>query len=558
MIDVRDNPPFYLFAGNPVLFEACSDNFLVSQGSYASFEFIVYDIDTNAGRTFKLKFAGKTLIFQTASQNLLDGLSFQVADPGQSFNSFASNLYQTLCENYEIQRYFYVTLGPVGVSQRKITLVARHRGSDSSVTISDIGVWGILSGNNIAGTNTVYRDYFSILCLLRDDQDNVIGEDRKPVDLSGSVRFDLSDYLLSKFSSWGQPRFEFPELEGNGLYRSWDYILKFRASFAECIGGTVKGLMPSRWYFALPGGLNRELLTALNAKGEDYFSVEENKKKFLSWHPVVKNSRSGIIEKLFFLFQDNSMNTKFRLMILVTFTDGFHKLIEGCPLTDIIPNTVLECKVGFDHLNLVNLWYGKTVSSWQVFLLNQDDEYLSETRVLYNDLRVFENEKAFFFRNSFSAYDTFRFLGKSDMTMDYDRISSLLVREERYSFYNATSKLFSAKESESCKANSGWISREVKNYLRELLLSTEAYETIGKELFPIVIKTAKVASFLKDGEYLYNLEIEYERAYQNSFFSFHTPESSANTLIIPDSITWDEIDLSFDDMEVTFDQEYRQ
>ncbi|MCX6240679.1 MAG: hypothetical protein NTX43_02590, partial [Bacteroidetes bacterium] len=115
-------------------------------------------------------------------------------------------------------------------------------------------------------------------------------------------------------------------------------------------------------------------------------------------------------------------------------------------------------------------------------------------------------------------------------------------------------KQFSAKETESCKANSGWISLGEKNCLRELLLSTEGYEQIGKELFQIVMKSAKVTPFLKDGEYLYNLEIEYERSYQNSFFSVHIPESSANAIILPQPLTWDNMEVSFDDMEITFDQ----
>jgi hypothetical protein len=120
--------------------------------------------------------------------------------------------------------------------------------------------------------------------------------------------------------------------------------------------------------------------------------------------------------------------------------------------------------------------------------------------------------------------------------------------------FNAPAKQFSAKETEICKANSGWISLEEKNCLRELLLSLEAYEQIGKELFQIVVKSAKITPFLKDGEYLYNLEIEYERSYQNSFFSVHVPESSANPVILPQPLTWDNMEVSFDDMEITFDQ----
>ena len=67
-------------------------------------------------------------------------------------------------------------------------------------------------------------------------------------------------------------------------------------------------------------------------------------------------------------------------------------------------------------------------------------------------------------------------------------------------------------------------------------------------------RLAKITPFLKDGEYLYSLEIEYERAYENSFFSVHVPESSANPVIPPEALTWDNMDVSFDNIEITFDQ----
>ena len=32
------------------------------------------------------------------------------------------------------------------------------------------------------------------------------------------------------------------------------------------------------------------------------------------------------------------------------------------------------------------------------------------------------------------------------------------------------------------------------------------------------------------------------------------PESSANTILLPEPLTWDNMEVSFDDMEITFDQ----
>jgi len=554
MIDITESPNFISFAGNPVIYEACSDNYLISLGSRSSFELVVSGIDTSVGHSFKLQFAGKTLVFQTASFTGFDGQLFEVGYLGQTFNDFANNIYQCFLENYDIQKYFTVTLDAPGTSSRKIHLQAKESGTDGSVVFTNVNVTGVGQGVNTPGTDDQYQDFFGILCLVRDSLNNPIGEDIKPADFVGCTKFDLSDYLWSKFAAWEIPRFEFPELSGNVKSHGSDYLLKYRVSFAESIAGNVKGLQSDGWKYALAGGLNHELLTSLNEKYLEYFSIAANKLKFLSWIPLTKYSRSGVMEKLFFLFQDNPTSVQYRLVVIVNFTDGSHKVINATPQVAFPAFSVLEFKVGFDHLDLVNAQPGKPVQSWEVFLMDSNDDYLSERRIYNHDTRVFENEKVFFYRNSFSAYDTFRFIGKSELNLEYERLIGTVTREEKYTFFNSPSKLFGAKETESCKANSGWITLEEKNCLRELLLSLEAYEQIGKELFQITVKSAKLTPFLKDGEYLYNLEIEYERSYQNSFFSVHVPESSANPVILPQPLTWDNMDISFDDMEISFDQ----
>ena len=64
MIDITESPSLISFAGNPVIFEACSSDYQVSLGDTASFEMIVSGIDTTEGHSFTLKFAGKTLVFK--------------------------------------------------------------------------------------------------------------------------------------------------------------------------------------------------------------------------------------------------------------------------------------------------------------------------------------------------------------------------------------------------------------------------------------------------------------------------------------------------------------
>jgi len=275
MIDITETPNLISFAGNPVIFEACSSDYLVSLGERSFFELVVSGIDTTTGYSFTLKFAGKTLVFKSAGITEFDGLLFEVAYYGQTFNDFANNINQCFLQNYDIQKSFEVTLGPVGTSQRKITLAAKESGSDYSVTLTNVGVSGIAQGTNTPGTDNVYRDFFSILCLIRDGYNYTIGEDLKPTDIMGGARFDISDYLRSKFAAWELTRFEFPELTGNIRVHGWDYLLKYHASFAESIAGHVKGLYSTGWKYALAGGLNHELLTCLNENYLEYCRVTQ-------------------------------------------------------------------------------------------------------------------------------------------------------------------------------------------------------------------------------------------------------------------------------------------
>jgi len=55
MIDITQTPDLISFAGNPVFFEACSDNYMITLGDRAYFELVVTGIDTTAGHAWILR-----------------------------------------------------------------------------------------------------------------------------------------------------------------------------------------------------------------------------------------------------------------------------------------------------------------------------------------------------------------------------------------------------------------------------------------------------------------------------------------------------------------------
>ena len=74
MIDITQTANLISFAGNPVIYEACSDNFLISLGDRAYFELVVSGIDATAGHTFSLHFSDKTFVFESADFTGFEGL----------------------------------------------------------------------------------------------------------------------------------------------------------------------------------------------------------------------------------------------------------------------------------------------------------------------------------------------------------------------------------------------------------------------------------------------------------------------------------------------------
>jgi hypothetical protein len=133
--------------------------------------------------------------------------------------------------------------------------------------------------------------------------------------------------------------------------------------------------------------------------------------------------------------------------------------------------------------------------------------------------KFYENERVFIFQNSYGkAYDVVRFTGKGSMDIDVDYSTSTSDTIGNYTSFNAPVSKFAASEVQKLKCNSGWISRETKDYLRELLLSKQVFEYKDKCLYPVVITNDKVKEFFTDDEHLYSIEIDYDRAYRDFFF----------------------------------------
>lgn len=225
-----------------------------------------------------------------------------------------------------------------------------------------------------------------------------------------------------------------------------------------------------------------------------------------------------MVEKLFYFLQIEKQSMSYALKCKIYFSIGDPQLVtfdSGSSST----STVLECKVGYTELNLGSYVGNYDVTAWEIWLENSDSEVISEVHRYELDKRSYEYERRFFFRNSFHTYDTLRLVGKKDTNLLFERSVGYTYPGTQLMFDSCPTRNFKNTEQQNFKDNTGWITGVWKDYMREFLLSTEAYEILGDRLVPIIIKNSKLTPFLKDGETLYNLEVEYDRAFTDEFYT---------------------------------------
>jgi hypothetical protein len=444
-------------------------------------------------------------------------LQYEKASESDTFSTWAEKIYNALAANYHLATGFEITLAAAEGASRAIRFDARDYGDRNIITYTAGDATGIAQATQSDGTEPELRENFGIVASLWQN-DVKEAEEIKPVDSTGRATFDLSDYLMSLIDA--DARFTWPEVSGTNTYQRSDYLLAYRVSLAEKYSGTVRKMTFGEEVHAIGGGLSRETLMRLNEDSEEFFGVAANKQKFLTWSPPLREIGTGIFQKLFFAFQDPTDDyTQWRPVCTVLFENGSVQTIYPAALASITPWSVVEIIVGYDHLGLGLLNPTSAVVRWHISLQNELYETISEVKAFQLDSDFYENERQFLFRNSFSAYDIVRFTGQMEMTAEFERQVGNRVITDEVTGINAPGRMFLNTETQNMKTSSGWIPLAEKKHLRDMLLSREVYEIIDGKLYPIVIKTSKAQQMLSDAVTLHSLEIEYERAYNDTFWS---------------------------------------
>ena len=517
MITVLQTPPDLSFCGNPSNFKVISDNFCSNVGMKTTFTLRITGAEGHEGQNLTFIFPDRNIVFTTSNTPDDSGYQIQTEGNGSHSEIFADNIFDCLVSNFEFSA-MYSVIKQYQPGTYDLWFEELVPGTTNEASVST----NIDSIRYLPATSAItpeYREGFCVMGGLWDSQLKQLALDLKPVDEAGMVWFDFSEYLtvLSEYNPG--PKFTYPFDPTSNVQLFNNYVLKYHAGFAERYSGIIRKIHFTDLLTVLPGGLNRETLVYYNLKNTDFFTLKGNQQSFMTWAPMDKMTGKTTPEKLFFYVGTNPGYNMALLLIKVFFTDG--TFADGpCSEIGIIANNVIECSIGYTQLDLGSIEPTKQISHWEMYLYSDGYGTISETRTFRLDQVEHETERVFMFQNSFGkAYDVVRFTGTGSTEIKIEASLSSSVTSDPATSFNAPSRRFDTTEGQLMKTNSGWVTREIKDWFRELLLSKEVYEYKDNLLYPVIIANESIKEHLIDDQYLYSLDLEYQRAYRDFFFS---------------------------------------
>lgn len=499
--------------GNQILFGLQTDNHYSSAGSKAALEFAFTGIDTNAGHAFTISWNNLEITFTLATTPDDSGEEITKATGGQSIDDWMAIFAADLMANYYLARDFDYE---VDTDADKITLTAKETGDEYSVTVDAEDLDNVVI-TPTSGTDTTPREGYELLCRVSKVNGSIIllNEDRLAPDTGGNVEFDLHDLFLPELTA----EFKWPEESSTLHEKRTNHIKKYRLDYAELFENGVKRLTPyQETVYAILGAFDYKLVAGLNDVEYSFLDFIITYKSFLTWQPTTKTINQGQPEKLFFLvFNDIS---SIEVHVKVYWTDGTDSGDqELATISGVSQYDVYELMVGYSQIDF-SKWSLKEVEKYEIWLEDNSGNVQSQARSYILDTKTHRHERIFLFRNSFGGFDTLRAIGRKVHYNEYERMI-LEKNDEEFS----VKEVYQALESQLFTINTGWITRDQKNWLRELFLSQEVYEIINGYKFPIIITNDKIDLF-DDDTYLYDLKIEYK-------YSFKDPNYSGEYTLMP-------------------------
>ncbi|GAB3892447.1 hypothetical protein GCM10028803_05280 [Larkinella knui] len=221
-------------------------------------------------------------------------------------------------------------------------------------------------------------------------------------------------------------------------------------------------------------------------------------RRFLTWAANPKIIQADQPEFLYFLTNFTPSPTRIRTVFQAYYSDLTSDEGVSDELENVFPYTVYCVPVGPKALGLD--LKPKPLTSYRVWLVNENDERISEKREFRMDQQYRRNIRFLVFGNSLGGFDTLCLTGQGQEGLKLNR--SISDRYAGWEFLPSYSErvINAVTGIRELSVATGWLSAEGLRYLEELQLSKEVYLVADRAMIPLVPGDEKLVPKIDDEE----------------------------------------------------------
>lgn len=509
-LDQNIRPKELNLTGNPILAKLHGDRMWAVNGSkfsmmivFPEYPDVTYAADTWlqwvwGNNTLRVTFKAPTLVDDSGTQ-------FKTAVP-IGF-AWVSEFASFLRSNYLFDKYFEIS-----VDENYFSIHAREKGTESNITFTKHSGLTTTSYYSTNGADPVMQDGYQLFLQLRNDDDEVIGEESVTPANDQSATFDLAEYLESELEQQREAdglQFTYPSGEDLVITRS-AFMIEFAIRYAEKWNGNVRKLAETDGFWALLGGLSKAKLAELEAVGIGFYDLVTESQlptdvpRFLTFSPKSKTTGENTPERLYFY-----KNPEYESYVKRReyYSDGSD--VEYIHAEIPYASDVYEIICSANTLAIP----GTTLVKFDIYVVDNDDNVMSDIKTFVVDHTYYRNEHYFIFRNSLGGYDTLRCTGVLKYKPEFERETFTNDDDETSTVQVLMEQVY--------EANTGSLTSDMALWMNDFMLSKEVYWLRENVAHKIVV-TSKKKTVISDTDRRFNIEFEFSLAAKDKYHS--TPE----------------------------------
>ncbi|MGN8055636.1 hypothetical protein ACTJKN_05135 [Pedobacter sp. 22163] len=500
-ITILSKPAVFSFAANPITFSLQSDNNILSNGT-AFVGYIERSGAWDAGTSFLIRFSDQSVTMTAAASPDLSGNQF-TAGAGP-LDVIASDFRK----NYVLSTNYDIT-----VIGERIYFTAKNKGTDPN-WISPIAPLTVVTSGTQRTERSGFKFLFEVILLSVDgNSETKIYSEKLSSDLpfSGTLNIDLHNILTAALDE------DVPNPNSYQPMSCPKSMRSYYCQFAEVYDNSVKAVTRSESFHVATGGFSYTAHKFLSPIKFLRPSIPDPKKDIFLKQGEKTSIRIRTDQPEFLYFINLRSSKQVYLKTDIRFMDNSVS-VQKIVSINLVQYKKYAFATGYNQQQLAELDPDNTIDHYSCYLVDIDDNQVSEKITYRVDYSYKEVTRYFLYSGSLGSFDTFLANGKGseDIALTQEQAESILP--PTYLLTDGTMQAYNLRIQKNFVINTGWLNKRRFDLLQDFFIAEYKFLAQSGKLFP-VLATAKKTGEYKDGNSLIKQDIAVSLSFEDYKFT---------------------------------------